>query len=60
MLGETSYVMVWLWFIGAFVLGAALVYGVMRAGRLRRNERAKLDQNTTRNQQAEDPRKRPF
>ncbi|BBC01057.1 O-antigen/teichoic acid export membrane protein [Bradyrhizobium japonicum] len=60
MLGETSYLMVWLWFIGAFVLGAVLVYGVMKAGRLRRSERARLDQDTARRQRTEDPHKRPF
>lgn len=59
MLGETSYVMVWLLFVGAFLLGAVIFYGVMRAGR-RRSERARLDQNTARTQQAEDPKKRPF
>jgi hypothetical protein len=59
-MGETSYAMVWLWFIGAGLLGAVLAYGVIRAGNLRRSERARLDRNTVKTQQAEDPRKRPF
>jgi hypothetical protein len=59
-LGETSYAMVWLWFIGAALLGAVLAYGVMRAGNLRRSERARLDRDTVKTQQAEDPQKRPF
>jgi hypothetical protein len=36
----------WLWVLGVAVLGAALAYGVFRAGRLRSRERAQLDQNT--------------
>ncbi len=60
MLGDVSFVMVGLWFAGAFVLGAAILYGIMRAGRLRQSERARLDQNTARTQRAEDPHKRPF
>jgi hypothetical protein len=58
--GETSYGMLWLWFIGAAVLGFALVYGVWRAGRLRRSERERLDRNTKTTQRSEDPQKRPF
>ena len=54
MLGETSY---WLWFAGAFVLGAVIAYGMIRAGRLRRAERQRLDRNTEARQQQEDPSK---
>jgi hypothetical protein len=35
-----------LWVLGVVVLGAALAYGVFRAGWLRPRERARLDQNT--------------
>ncbi|MGY4622560.1 hypothetical protein [Bradyrhizobium sp. USDA 4486] len=59
LLGHLSANLLWLWFIGAFVLGAVLVYGVMRAGRLRRSERARLERNTEARQQQEDPYKRP-
>lgn len=59
LLGHLSANLLWLWFIGAFVLGAVLVYGVTRAGRLRRSERARLDRNTEARQQQEDPYKRP-
>jgi len=58
--GETSYGMLWLWFIGAAVLGFALTYGILRAGRLRRSERERLDRNTKTTQRSEKPRKRPF
>jgi hypothetical protein len=46
-MGETSLGMLWLWFIGAGLLGLVLAYGIMRAGRLRRGERERLDRNTT-------------
>ncbi|OSJ35671.1 hypothetical protein BSZ19_07445 [Bradyrhizobium japonicum] len=58
LLGDTSATLLWLWFIGAFVLGAAILYGVMRAGRLRRSERAQLDRNTEAAQRRDDPQKR--
>ena len=60
MFGETSYGMLWLWVIGAVVLGCILAYGILRAGRLGRSERERLDRNTKKTQQAEDPQKRPF
>ena len=59
LLGYASSQMLWLWFIGAFVLGGILVYGVMKSGHLRRSERAQLDRNTEARQRQEDPYKRP-
>lgn len=59
LLGHLSANLLWLWFIGAFLLGAVLVYGVVRAGRLRRSDRARLDRDTEARQQQEDPYKRP-
>ena len=59
LLGHLSANLLWLWFIGAFLLGAALVYGVAKAGRLRRSERARLDRATEARQRQEDPYKRP-
>ncbi|MGY4364482.1 cytochrome c-type biogenesis protein CcmH/NrfF [Bradyrhizobium sp. LB1.3] len=59
LLGHLSANLLWLWFIGAFLLGAVLVYGVSKSGRLRRSERAQLDRNTEARQRQEDPRKRP-
>lgn len=58
LLGHLSANLLWLWFIGAFLLGAVLVYGVVKAGRLRRSDRARLDRNTEARQQQEDPYKR--
>jgi hypothetical protein len=58
--GKTSYGMLWLWFIGAAVLGFALAYGILRVSRLRRGERERLDRNTKATQRADDPQKRPF
>lgn len=58
LLGETSSIGLWMWFIGAFVLGGAIFYGVMKSGRLRRSERARLDQNTEAAQRRDDPQKR--
>jgi len=52
--------MLWLWFIGAAVLGFALAYGILRAGRLRRSERKRLNRNTKTTQRSDDPQKRPF
>lgn len=49
----------WMWFIGAGVLGVALVYGVFRAGWLKPRERAQLDHNTRVQQRKEDPQKAP-
>ncbi|PIT00222.1 hypothetical protein TSA1_05190 [Bradyrhizobium nitroreducens] len=59
LLGQLSADLLRLWFIGAFVLGGVLVYGVMKAGQLRRGERAQLDRNTAARQRQEDPCKRP-
>lgn len=58
LLGHLSANLLWLWFIGAFLLGAVLVYGVVKAGRLRRSDRARLDRDTEARQQQEDPYKR--
>jgi hypothetical protein len=58
LLGHLSVTAIWIWFIGAFILGAAILYGVMRAGRLRRSERAQLDRNTEAAQRRDDPQKR--
>ncbi|WP_246668745.1 hypothetical protein [Bradyrhizobium sp. UNPF46] len=44
LLGQLSADLLRLWFIGAFVLGEVLVYGVMKAGQLRRGERAARSQ----------------
>lgn len=49
---------VWLLFIGAFVLGAVILYGVIRSGKLRRSQRAQLDRNTEAAQRRDDPQKR--
>jgi hypothetical protein len=48
-----------LWALGALVLGAALAYGIVRAGWLRPRERAQLDRNTKARQASEDPQKAP-
>jgi hypothetical protein len=54
MLGGTSFGLLWVWFFGAFVLGAGLMYAVMKAGTLRRGERQRLDQATRVTQQQEE------
>jgi hypothetical protein len=46
-----------LWVLGVVILGAAMVYGVMRSGWLNSRERAVLDANTRRRQRDEDPQK---
>ncbi|QQN65227.1 hypothetical protein JIR23_05345 [Bradyrhizobium diazoefficiens] len=58
LLGNTSVTGVWLLFIGAFVLGAVILYGVIRSGKLRRSQRAQLDRNTEAAQRRDDPQKR--
>ncbi|MEN3287619.1 MAG: hypothetical protein V7634_1919 [Bradyrhizobium sp.] len=58
LLGHGSVIEVWMWFIGAFVLGGAMLYGVLKSGRLRRSERARLDYNTEQAQRRDDPQKR--
>ena len=60
MFGETSYGMLWLWLIGAAVLGLVLAYGLLKAGHLGRGERERLDRNTKTIQRSEDPQKSPF
>jgi hypothetical protein len=57
-LGNASVNMLYVWFIGAFVLGAVLVYGIAKAGNLRRSERERLDRNTEAAQRRDDPQKR--
>ncbi|WFU75017.1 MULTISPECIES: hypothetical protein [unclassified Bradyrhizobium] len=57
LLGDVSATALWLWFIGAFILGAAIWYGVRRSGHLRRSERAQLDRNTEAAQRRDDPQK---
>ncbi|WP_247388357.1 MULTISPECIES: hypothetical protein [unclassified Bradyrhizobium] len=58
LLGDTSATMVWMLFLGAFVLGGAILYGVIRSGHLRRSERAQLDRNTQAAQDLDDPQRR--
>jgi hypothetical protein len=45
-------------FGGAALLGLAIAYGVMRAGRIKGNERRQLDRNTRAAQAADDPQKK--
>jgi len=59
LLGQHSTNLLYLWVLGAVVLGGILVYGVSKAGYLRRGERAQLDRNTEATQRREDPYKRP-
>lgn len=42
---------------GVAILGLALVYGALRSGRMRGQERRQLDLNTRRAQAKEDPQK---
>ncbi|MDE5442400.1 hypothetical protein GWG65_13270 [Bradyrhizobium sp. CSA207] len=58
LLGDTSATMVWMLFLGAFVLGGAILYGMSRSGHLRRSERAQLDRNTETAQDLDDPQRR--
>jgi len=57
LLGDVSVKALWLWFIGVFILGAVIWYGVRRSGHLRRSERAQLDRNTEAAQRRDDPQK---
>jgi hypothetical protein len=57
LLGDLSVKGVWIMWIGAFVLGGALLYGVLRTGRLSRRERAQLDSSTEGAQLRDDPQK---
>jgi hypothetical protein len=54
----TSVAMLWLWVIGVVILGIIIAYGVIKAGRLSRAERERLDHNTVATQTHEDPVKR--
>ncbi|AWL93010.1 hypothetical protein CIT37_12930 [Bradyrhizobium ottawaense] len=56
--GDTSVSLLWLWFIGAFILGGAILYGTLKSGRLNRRHRAQLDRNTEAAQRRDDPQKR--
>ena len=38
--GDTSVAALWMMFIGAFILGGTILYGVIKTGRMRRSERA--------------------
>jgi type VI protein secretion system component VasK len=58
LLGDVSVKALRLLFIGAFVLGIAIWYGIRRSGHLRRSERAQLDRNTEAAQRRDDPQKR--
>jgi hypothetical protein len=42
-----------LWGVGIIILGLVLVYGVVRAGRLRRDERERIDRRTIELQKSE-------
>ncbi|MET4631033.1 hypothetical protein ABIB83_008093 [Bradyrhizobium sp. I1.8.5] len=59
LLGDTSVTALWMLFIGAFILGGAILYGVLKTGRLSRSESAQLDRNTEAAQRRDDPQKRP-
>jgi hypothetical protein len=54
---ESSALQLGLWFGGAALLGLTIAYGVLRAGRIRGNERRQLDRNTRAAQADEDPQK---
>ncbi|HLZ05189.1 MAG TPA: hypothetical protein VKR55_23950 [Bradyrhizobium sp.] len=41
-----AFLMIAIWWAGVVLLGLALAYAMVRAGRLRRDERARLDQTT--------------
>lgn len=43
---ESGSVPIWIWFVGAGILGLALAYSTVRAGWLRREERLSLDRRT--------------
>jgi hypothetical protein len=49
-----SYWLLALWAAGIIVLGLALAYGTLKAGRLRRSERERSDRNTQANRQVEE------
>jgi len=51
--GTTSVTPIVLWIVGAAILGLALVYAVLSAGRLRRSEREQLDRTTRARRESE-------
>lgn len=59
LLGNASVTAVWMLFIGAFILGGTILYGILRAGKLSRSERVQLDRNTDAAQCRDDPQKGP-
>jgi hypothetical protein len=56
-LGHVSVNMFYIWAIAIIILGSFLFYGITRSGRLRRSERAQLDDNTKAAQARDDPHK---
>lgn len=50
-----SVSMLWLWVIGVIILAIVIAYVTMKAGRLRRAERERLDQRTAQTRRQEDP-----
>ena len=54
---ESGALPIGLLFGGVALLGLAIAYGVVRAGRIRGNERRQLDRNTRAVQAADDPQK---
>jgi beta-lactamase regulating signal transducer with metallopeptidase domain len=51
---SVSYWLLALWVAGVVVLGFALAYGTLKAGRLRRTERERSDRNSQANRQMEE------
>jgi hypothetical protein len=56
-LGHLSVDMFYLLAVGIIILGAVVLYAVIKAGNLRRSERARLDSSTQATQAREDPQK---
>jgi hypothetical protein len=56
-LGHASVNMFYIWAIAIVILGGLLFYGISRTGRLRRSERAQLDDNTRAAHRRDDPQK---
>ena len=54
---ESGDLQLWLWFAGSAILGLAIAYGIIKAGRLRAEKRHQLDRETRKVQRAEDPQK---
>lgn len=57
-LGHASVVLFYIIGLGVVVLGIALFFGMRKAGKLRRDERERLDQNARMAQRRDDPDKR--